>query len=75
LVANANVLLNNVVGNINREINWYNGQKILSLFDYDTVFMTDVFHQILVKLQQPILKQVFNNMKQGGQFVMKNIDA
>ena len=75
LVKNATAILENSTTGIELDLQWYNGTDIPTINDYDFVFMTDVFHHVPVAIQQPVLQQIWSNMKQDALFVIKDIDA
>lgn len=61
-----------------KEINFhtFDGQTLPDeLSQYDLIFMIDVFHHIPVTIQESFLKAVYDKMKPGTTFVMKDIDA
>jgi 2-polyprenyl-3-methyl-5-hydroxy-6-metoxy-1,4-benzoquinol methylase len=75
LVKNARAILDNTAAGVHHDVQWYNGSEVPGLDTYDYVFMTDVFHHIPVEIRQSVLQQVYQKMKPGAVFIMKDIDA
>ncbi len=76
LVTNANHLLKNTFIHVPIHVSKYDGVVVPSFInEYDYVFMTDVFHHIPIKLREDIFHQLYQKMKTGSVFVIKDIDA
>lgn len=59
------------------EIAYFNGDPttISNCKDYDVIFLNDVLHHIPPKDQTDFLKKIYQKMRKGAQFVLKDIDA
>jgi cyclopropane fatty-acyl-phospholipid synthase-like methyltransferase len=76
LADNARSLLRKSAPGIPASVAVYDGLHFPDeLVQYDTVFMTDVFHHIAPGVQGDVLKNLHSHMKKGALFVMKDIDA
>lgn len=76
LINNANKLANNFNFEKKLKFNLYNGEILPnSINNSDIIFLIDVLHHIHKSSQIAFLNEIFNKMKSGATFVLKDIDG
>ena len=74
LIDNANVLLNKF--NIPISVNIFNGKDLPDeLKEYDIITLIDVLHHVPKDQQEQFLEKIYDKMRSGGIFILKDIDA
>lgn len=76
LVNNARELLAPYANKIKLDFNEYDGSDLPeSIKEYDLIFLVDVLHHIPKNAQESFIKKVYQLMRPGARFVVKDIDA
>ncbi len=76
LVNNAKELLAPYATRVQTDFNAYDGSALpKSIGTYDLLFMVDVLHHIPKQFQEGFLKKVYDLMRPGARFILKDIDA
>lgn len=76
LITNARDLLQPYSGKVTTDFQPYDGSTLPdSMKEYDLIFLIDVLHHIPVAFQESFLKKVYDHMRPGARFIVKDING
>ncbi len=76
LIKEASILLKPYEDKKEISFHTFDGKSLPNeISQYDLLFMIDVFHHIPITSQKSFLKAVYDKMKPGATFILKDIDA